>query len=120
MSNRRRLGTSRRRERLTASAGRLRNSGRSNSFTNRRPNAVMYATSNRRLSKYRLVETHVRAPVNVMTGSTAHQSMRQSIAGGCGASPRDVSTKEVAAARYTDGTEKPRMRSVATHTCQPT
>ncbi len=59
----------------------------------------MYATSNRRLSKYRLVETHVKAPVNVMTSSTAHQRMRQSIAGGCGASPRDVSIPEVAVAR---------------------
>ena len=50
----------------------------------------MHATSNCRLSRYRLVETHVKAPVDDMTRNTAHQRMRQSIDGSCGVSPRDV------------------------------
>ena len=59
----------------------------------------MHATSNCRLSKYRLVETHVKAPVDVTKRNTAHQRMRQSITGSCGASLRDVTAPEVAVAR---------------------
>jgi hypothetical protein len=64
----------------------------------------MYATSNRRLSKYRLVEAHVKAPVPVMTSGSAHQRRRQSIAGAC-TSPRGTETPKVGDARYTDGSE---------------
>jgi hypothetical protein len=64
----------------------------------------MYATSNRRLSKYRLVEAHVNAPAHVMTSGNAHQRRRQSIAGGC-TSRRGTEPPKVGDARYADGTE---------------